>query len=120
MQNTRLHNNLKQFSKVGFKEAKALMEQRLAAMKNWVSKADAAELARDWLSSLEHNKLSGLDPRIAEIEAINLAKQYTQWHVQCVGDMEQMQPDRVFRIMGGQLNSASSSEVQARKTGYII
>ena len=52
VQNTRLHNNLKQFSKVGFKEAKAWMERRLAAMKNGVPKAVAAELARDWLSSL--------------------------------------------------------------------
>ncbi len=96
MQNTRLHNNLKQFSKVGFKEAKAWMEWRLAAMKNGVPKADAVELARDWLSSLEHNKLLSLDPRISEIKVINLAKQYTQWHVQCVGDMEQMWPDGVF------------------------
>jgi stage V sporulation protein SpoVS len=34
--------------------------------------------------------------------------------------MEQTQPDGVVQIMGGQLNSASSSEVQARKTGDII
>jgi hypothetical protein len=47
-----------------------------------VPRADAVELAWDWLSSLEHNKLSGLDPGIAEIEAINLANQYTRWHVQ--------------------------------------
>jgi hypothetical protein len=53
------------------------MERRLAAMKNGVPKADATELAQVWLSSLEHNKPSGLNPGIAEIEAINLAKQYT-------------------------------------------
>jgi hypothetical protein len=41
----KLHNNLKQFSKVGFKEAKAWLEQRLAGMKNGVPNADAAELA---------------------------------------------------------------------------
>jgi hypothetical protein len=34
--------------------------------------------------------------------------------------MEQTRPDGVFRIMGGQLNSASSSEVRARKTSNII
>ncbi len=96
VQNIRLHNNVKQFSKVGFKEAKAWMEQRLAAMKNRVPRVDTMELAWDWLSSLEHNKLSGLDPGIAEIEAINLAKQYTRWHVQRVRDMEQMQPYKVF------------------------
>ncbi len=76
-----------------------------------VPRADAVELAWDWLSSLEHNTLSGLDPGLAEIEAINLANQYTWWHVQRVRDMEQTQPDGVFQIMGGQLNSASSSEV---------
>ncbi len=120
MQNIRLHNNLKHFSKVGFEEAKTWMQQRLAAMKNGVSNVDAAELAQDWLSSLEHNKLSGLDQEIAKIEAINLAKQYTWWHVECVGDMEQTRPDRVFQIMGGRLNSASSSEVQAWAAGNII
>ncbi len=84
MQHIRLHNNLKQFSKVGFEEAKAWMEWRLAAMKNRVPKVDAAELEQDWLSSLEHNELSGLDPGIVEIESVNLAKQYTHWHVECV------------------------------------
>jgi hypothetical protein len=34
--------------------------------------------------------------------------------------MEQTRPDRVLRTMGGQLNSASSSKVQARKTGDDI
>jgi len=65
VQHIRLHNNLKQFSKVGFEEAKAWMEWRLAAMKNRVPKADTAELAQDWLASLEHNKVSDLDPVIA-------------------------------------------------------
>ncbi len=64
--------------------------------------------------------LLGLDPGIVEIEASNLAKQYAWWHVQHIGDMEQMRPDGVFRIMGGQLNSASSSEVKARKTSNIF
>ncbi len=72
------------------------MEWRLAAMKNGVPKVNAAESAQDWLSLLDHNKLSGLDPEIAEIEAINLAKQYTRWHVQRAGDMEPLRPDRVF------------------------
>ncbi len=50
---------------MGFEEAKAWIEQRLAAMKNGVPKADTAELAQDWLASLEHNKVSDLDPVIA-------------------------------------------------------
>ncbi len=61
-----------------------------------------------------------MDPEIADIEAANLAKQYAKWHVQRIGHMEQTWPDGVFRIMGGQLNSASSSEVRARKTSNII
>jgi hypothetical protein len=48
VQNIRLHNNLKQFSRVGLEEAKAWMEQRLAAMKNGVPKANATKLAWDW------------------------------------------------------------------------
>jgi hypothetical protein len=34
--------------------------------------------------------------------------------------MSQQRPEGVFRILGGQLNSASSSEVRSRKTGDII
>jgi hypothetical protein len=34
--------------------------------------------------------------------------------------MEQTRPNGVFRIMGEQLNSTSSSEVRARKTSDII
>jgi hypothetical protein len=37
-----MHNKLKQFSKVGFEEAKAWMERRLAGIKNGVPAAEAA------------------------------------------------------------------------------
>jgi hypothetical protein len=61
-----------------------------------------------------------MDPGIAHIEAANLAKQYARWHVQRLGHMEQTRPDGVFHIMGGQLNSACSLEVRARKTRDTI
>jgi hypothetical protein len=118
--NSSTQNNLKQFRKVGYEDTKTWMERRLAGMKNGVPAADAACLSREWASSVNEDILRGMDPGIADIEAANLAKQYARWHVQRIGHMEQTRPDGVFRIMGGQLNSASSSEVRARKTSDII
>ncbi len=89
-------------------------------MKNGVPAAEAAGLSREWALSANVDILQGMDTGIADIEATNLAKQYARWHVQRIGHMEQTPPNGVFRIMGGQLNSASSSEVRARKTSDII
>jgi hypothetical protein len=61
IQNSSMHNNLKQFSKVGFEEAKAWMERRSAGMKNGVSAADAVGLLRKWMSSVDLNALLGMD-----------------------------------------------------------
>jgi hypothetical protein len=96
VQNSSICNNLKQFSKVGFEEAKAWTERRLEGMKNGVPAADAAGLSRKWISSVDSNTLLGMDPGIAAIEAANLAKQYVRWHVQRIEHMEQTRPDRVF------------------------
>ena len=81
---------------MGFEEAKARMERRLARMKNRVPAVDAAGLLHKWMSSVDSNALLGMDPGIAAIEAANLAKQYVRWHVQRIGHMEQTRPDRVF------------------------
>ncbi len=89
-------------------------------MKNGVPAAEASRLSRERASSVDRDILLGMDLGIADMEAANLAKQYARWHVQQIGQMEQTRPDGVFRIMGGQLNSASSSEVRARKTSDII
>jgi hypothetical protein len=84
--------------------------KKLAGMKsgipNWVTTAMAGE----WAGGLGDN-ITDLDRGIAEIEAVNLAKHYEQWHVPPLGHMENLQPDGVFCILGGQLNSASSLEV---------
>jgi hypothetical protein len=66
---------------VGFEEAKAWMERRLAGMKNGVPAAGARGLSREWISSVDSNSLLRMDPGIAAIEAANLAKQYARWHV---------------------------------------
>jgi hypothetical protein len=96
IQNSSMHNNLKQFSKVGVEEAKAWMERRLAGMKNGVPAADAAGLSCKWMSSVDSNTLLGMDPGIAATEAANLAKQYARWHVQRIRHMEQTRSDGVF------------------------
>jgi hypothetical protein len=93
------------------------MERRLANMKSGVPNWAATDLASHWCNGL---KLHHLDETITEIESINLAKQYNQWHVSRLGSMSQHQPEGVFRILGGQLNSALSSEARSRKTGDII
>ncbi len=82
VENSSIHNNLKQFSKVEYEDDKTWMERRLAGMKNGIPVADAAGLSREWASSVDANILRGLDPGIADIEAANLAKQYARWHVQ--------------------------------------
>ncbi len=109
--------NVKQYKKVGYEDAKTWMERRLANMKSGVPNWAAKGLASQWCNGL---KLHDLDETIAEIESINLANQYNQWHVSRLGSMSQQQPEGVFQKLGGHLNSASSSEVRSRKTGDII
>ncbi len=44
-----------------------------------------------------------------------MARHYARWHVPRLRNIEQQRPDGVFRFLGGQLNSASSTEVRTRK-----
>ena len=82
---------------------------------NWV----ATTLAGEWSENLGDD-IADLDRGIAEIEATNLAKHYNRWHVPRLGRSDTPQPDGVFCILGGQLNSASSLEVRGRKTKDIV
>jgi hypothetical protein len=95
------------------------MERRLAGMKsgnpNWVATA----LAGEWAGNLG-NDIKDLDQGIAEIEAANLAKHYARWHVPRLGHMENPRPGGVFRIFGGQLNSASSLDVCRWKIADVV
>jgi hypothetical protein len=56
------------------------------------------DLASHWCDGL---KLHNLDETIAEIESINLAKQYNRWHVSRLGSMSQQRREGVFQILGG-------------------
>jgi hypothetical protein len=109
--------NTKQYKKVGYEDAKSWMECRLANIKAGVPNWAATDLASQWSKGL---KCQELDATIAEIEAINLAKQYNRRHVPRFRSMSQQRPEGVFHILGGQLNSASSLDVRPRKTGDII
>jgi hypothetical protein len=77
---------VKQYKKVGYKDAKTWMERRLANMKSGVPTWDATDLASQWCEGL---KCHDLDKTITEIESINLANQYNQWHVLRLGSMSQ-------------------------------
>jgi hypothetical protein len=69
---------VKQYKKVGYKDAKTWMEHRLANMKSGVPNWAATDLASQWCEGIKRHDL---DETIAEIESINLASQYNQWHV---------------------------------------
>jgi hypothetical protein len=109
--------NVKQYKKLGYKDAKTWMEHRLANMKSGVPNWAATDLASQWCDGLKRHDF---DRTIAEIESIYLANQYNHWHILRLGSMSQQQPEGVFRILGGQLNSALSSEVRLGKAGDII
>jgi hypothetical protein len=109
------NSSFKQFSKVGYEDAKTWMERRLARMKSSIPNWAATAMAMEWWDQLDP-VLANLDPRVMEIEAANLAKHYERWHVPRLGSMPAQRPDVVFRIMGGQMNSASSAEVRLRKS----
>jgi hypothetical protein len=94
----------RQFHKVGYEDAKTWMERRLAAMKSGVPNWATTAIAGEWESGLLPD-LTDLDDGIAEVEAANLARHYTCWHVPCLGNIEQQRPDGVFRFLGGHLTA---------------
>jgi hypothetical protein len=119
LQAIQVDNRIKvnQYKKVGYEDDKTWMERRLANMNSGVPNWAAVDLASQWCNGL---KWHDLDETIAEIESINLANQYNQWHVLRLGSISQKCPGRVFQILEGQLNSASSLEARLHKTGDII
>ncbi len=83
-------------------------------MKSGVPNWAATTIAGEWQSGLPPD-LTDLDNGIAEIKAANLARHYACWHVPRLRNIEQQHPDGVFRFLGRQLNSPSSTEVRTRK-----
>jgi hypothetical protein len=75
-----MNSSFKQYSKVGYVDAKTWLERQLAVMKscipNWADTAIATELQNQL-----NPTLANLNQRIAEIKGTNLAKHYKQLHV---------------------------------------
>jgi hypothetical protein len=104
------NSSFKQYCKVGYEDAKTWMERRLSGMRSGVPNWATSAMATEWQDQLDP-VLGGLDPRVMEIEAANLAKYYEWWHVPRLGNVPAQRLDGFFWIMGGRLNNASSAEV---------
>ena len=112
-------NSLHQFRKVGYEDAKSWMERRLANLRSGIPNSDATQLASSWARQLSP-ELGDLDERIAKIEASNLARHYACTHAERLGYLTKPRPDGVFRLLGGQMNSAASMETRLRKSGDLV
>jgi hypothetical protein len=44
----------------------------------------------------------------------NIKDERAQWHIPCHGNMKEDRPDGVFRLLGGQLNSAATARTRDR------
>ena len=88
-------------------------------MRSGIPNSVATQLASGWAMQLSP-ELGDLDERIAEIEANNLARHYTCTHVERLGFLPKPRPEGVFRLLGGQMNSAASAETRLRKTGDLV
>jgi hypothetical protein len=91
------NSSFKQYSKVGYEDAKTWMERRLAGMKSSVPNWAATAMAMEWQDQLDP-VLADLDPKVMEIEAANLAKQYKWWHVPRMGNVPNQSLDGVLAV----------------------
>jgi hypothetical protein len=95
------------------------MERRLANLRSGIPNSVATQLASGCARQLSP-ELGDLDERIAEIEANNLARHYARTRVERLGFLPKPRPEGVFRLLGGQMNSAASAETRLRKTGDLV
>ena len=93
--------------------------QKVGRNKSGIPSWVASAMVEEWYAQ-EDPGLTDLDAGIAEIEAANLAKHYERWHVPHVGGMATQRRDEAFLIFGGQLNSASSTEVRLCKVCELV
>jgi hypothetical protein len=116
-----MNSSFKQYSKVGYEDAKAWKERRLAGVKSGIPNWATTAMATEWRDHLD-TTLMDLDLRVMEIEAANLMEHYKRWHVPRLGlgNIPAQHPDGVFWSMGGKLNSASSTEIHLRKVADMV
>ena len=99
-----------------FKSTFCTTVTNIAGMKGGVPSADIPKVAEDWTEDLTNYDF---DPRIVEMEAVQITERYKRWHVLELGGMKEDKPQGVFRLMGGQINSASTKEVRDREIAQI-
>ena len=85
-------------------------------MKGGIPTQDISDEAEDWTRELDNYDL---DARIVDMEAAQIVKRYNRQHVPELGGMKEEKQAGVFRLMGGQLNSASTKEVRDIKIAQI-
>ena len=59
------------------------------------------------------------DPTIARLEKEEAERYYRRWHVLPLGQLTTERPNGVFRLMGGQINGASSVERRDKKVADL-
>jgi hypothetical protein len=59
------------------------------------------------------------DNEIEQKEQARAREDKSRWYVPCLREVLQVRPEGVFRLLGGNLNSASSKEVRDRKISDI-
>ena len=102
----------KYYTKVAYAEAKDWMAKRLARGEKGMPATEALERANTWAQGAS---LDDIDPKIMEIEANIMQKQWERWHVPSLGNLTEERPEGVHRFMLCQMNSTSSVEVRDMK-----
>jgi hypothetical protein len=60
-------------------------------------------------------QLTELDNEIEQNERTRARKNKDRWYVPHLGEVPQIQPEGIFHLLGGNLNSMTSKEVRDRK-----
>ena len=82
----------KYYTKVAYAEAKDWMAKRLARGEKGMPATEALERANTWAQGAS---LEDIDPKIMEIEANIMQKQWERWHVPTLGNLTEERPEGV-------------------------
>jgi hypothetical protein len=59
------------------------------------------------------------DPDMERVVLRRKEEEQGQWHVPRLGDMTEMQPDGVFRLLGGHFNGSASRIIRDRRIANL-
>lgn len=94
------------------------MESRLDTVHSRLHADERRTIIAVWED--DHQDRVEVTAQALEEEATWLEKQIKRWHVPRLGMMGEEQPEGVFRIMGGQLNSMSTRDARDRKIADLL